>query len=209
MVPPPFTTDHTTEVGMTLPFASRPVTANCCVLKENRLAGFGVTVSVASTGVTLTVASPAIVPLAARTVLVNVPAIVPAVKRPDAASMLPPPFTTDQAGVMATTLPPASLPTAVNCCAALVATDAGFGVTLIEASGPAVTVTVAVPAMVPTLKSPDVGLIAPPPATIDQEGVIATTLPAASLPTAVNCWVALIAIGPGCGVRGMLASGPA
>ena len=65
--------------------------------------------------------------------------------------MVPPPFTTDQTGVIVRTLPPASLPTAVNCCVPFVGTEAGFGVTVMVASGPLVTVTVAVPAMAPTL----------------------------------------------------------
>ena len=64
----------------------------------------------------MTVAKPAIVPIVARTVFVKVPAVVPAVNRPVAALIVPPPATTDQSGVIATTLPLASLPTAVNCC---------------------------------------------------------------------------------------------
>jgi hypothetical protein len=80
----------------------------------------------------------------------------------------------------------------------------GFGVTVIVASGPAVTITVAVaetplhvtttvlvnvPAVVPAVNSPD-GVIVPPPAAMDQIGVFfERTLPSLSVITAVNCWV--------------------
>src|SRR6476619_7058935 len=99
--------------------------------------------------VTVTVAEPKIVPLVARTVLLNVPVTPPAVNKPLPALMTPPPFTTDHTGVIATTLPPASLPTAVNCCGVLIASVTGFGVTVIVASGPGVTMAVAVPKMLP------------------------------------------------------------
>ena len=39
-------------------------------------------------------------PTAARTVFANVPAVVPAVKRPDVGLIAPPPATTDHAGVI-------------------------------------------------------------------------------------------------------------
>ena len=154
IVPPPFTTDQTTVIATTLPLASRPTAVNCCVAPGATDTGLGVTVMVASAaagGVTVTVAVPEIAPTAALTVLVNVPPTVPAVKRPVPLSMLPPPTTTDQTGVIATTLPLASLPTAVNCCVAPALSVTGFGVTTIVASGPAVTVTVALPVMVPLL----------------------------------------------------------
>ena len=106
MVPPPFTTDQTVRSG------------RCCHSDPGRSprtaawrsasidAGFGVTVIAVSVGptaadVTVTVAKPETVPLVALIVLVNVPVTVPAVKRPVFASMLPPPFTTDQIGVIA------------------------------------------------------------------------------------------------------------
>src|SRR5450759_6027637 len=69
---------------------------------------------------TITVAVSASAPLADLTVLLNVPVTPPAVTRHVPALMVPPPFTTDQTGEAATTLPPASLTTAVNCCVAFV-----------------------------------------------------------------------------------------
>ena len=141
-------TDHTGVIATTLPPASLPTAVNCCVVFTCRSAGFGVTVIVASAPlVTFTVAVPKIVPLVARTVLGNDPAVEPAVKTPLPETMVPPPFVTDQTGVIATTLPCASLPTAVKVCCALIAIVAGLGVTVIVASGPAVTVTVAVAVM--------------------------------------------------------------
>jgi len=59
-------------------------------------------------------------PLVARTVLGKLPAVPPAVKRPEPALIAPPPFVTVHTGVIGTTLPPASLPTAVNCCVVLI-----------------------------------------------------------------------------------------
>lgn len=129
--------------------------------------------------------------------------MVPAVKRPDARSIEPPPATTDQVGEIATTLPAASVPTAVNCCVAPAASDAGLGVTVMLASGPAVTMTVAVlvrppvvaltvpvnvSGVVPAVNMPEL-VIVPPPATTDQVGVTATVSPAASTATAENCCV--------------------
>ena len=229
MVPPPFTTDQTGVIAMTLPFPSRPTAVNCWVALTRTVAGFGVTVMVASDEAltdTITVAVPEIVPLVALTVLVNVPVTAPAVNTPVLASMLPPPFTTDQTGVMATTLPLASLPTAVNCWVAFGSTETGFGVTVMVARDAAddVTVTVAkpetaplvaltvlvnVPATVPAVNRPVVALMLPPPISTAQTGVIATTLPLASLPTAVNCCVALGSRETGFGVTTMVASGPA
>src|SRR5450759_1468777 len=155
----------------------------------------------AAPAVTMAVAVPKIAPLVARTVLVNVPATAPAVKRPEAALMAPPPAVTDQTGVIATTLPLASRPTAVYCRVVLMGMVPGFGVTVIVASTPGVTMTVAVtviplqvtdtvlvnvPATVPAVNSP-VWVIVPPPATTDQVGVTARTLPFDALATAVNC----------------------
>jgi hypothetical protein len=152
--------------------------------------------------VTVTVAEPKRLPLVARTVLLNVPIDPPAVNNPVFASIVPPPFTTDHTGVIATTLPPASLPTAVNCCCVLIPSVTGFGVTVIVASGPATTVTVAdaaiprqvattvllVPATEPAVKTPVLGLMEPPPVT-DQTiapGFGVTLAPVKSVPTAVN-----------------------
>jgi hypothetical protein len=174
--------------------------------------------------VTVTVAEPKRLPLVARTVLLNVPIVPPAVNKPVLASIVPPPFTTDHTGVIATTLPPASLPTAVNCCCVLIPSVTGFGVTVIVASGPGVTIAVAVPkmdplvaltvfgnvpAVVPAVNNPVAALMVPPPAVTDHTGVIATTFPFASRPTAVYCWVPLIGIVPGFGVTVIVASGPA
>ena len=97
MLPPPFTTDQTGEIGKMLPSPSRPTAVNCCVPLVWTEAGFGVTVMVASDrgkrghGSRFAVAKPETVPLVALTVLVNVPATAPAVKRPVLASMVPPP----------------------------------------------------------------------------------------------------------------------
>ena len=104
--------------------------------------GVGVTVTDSSgPGGTVTVAVAEIEPLDTRTVFVNVPATAAAVKSPVLGSIVPPLATTDHAGVKATTLPCASLPTAVNCCVARMATVAGDGVIVIVASGPVVTIT--------------------------------------------------------------------
>src|ERR1035437_533331 len=172
-------------------------------------------------GVTVTVAVPEMVPLVTVTVLANVPAVVPAVKSP-VVPIVPPLAATVQVGVIATTLPPASLPAAVNCCVALMAIVAGFGVIVITASAPGVTVTVAVPemvplvavtvlanvpAVVPAVKTPVVPIV-PPLATTAQVGVIATTLPPASVPAAVNGCVALMAIVAGFGVIVITARAP-
>lgn len=227
MVPPPFVTDQTGVMATTLPLPSLPTAVNCTCAPVSIVAGFGVTVIVASGGgggaVTIAVAVPKIVPEVALTVLSNVPVVLPAVKSPDPALMVPPPFVTDQTGVIATIFPPASLPTAVNCCCAPVCIDAGLGVTVMVASGPAITVTLAVPKIVPdvaltlaakvpvvlpAVKSPLVETIVPGGLVVVQSGVIATMLPNESRPTAVNCCVAPIA-SVGFGVTVMVASGPA
>src|SRR4051812_3349025 len=85
--------------------------------------------------VTTTVAKPSMPPLDASTVLVNVPVSPPAVNSP-LLSIAPPFATTDHVGEIVTTLPPASLPTAVNCCVALRPSVSGFGVTVMVASAP-------------------------------------------------------------------------
>src|SRR5437764_41053 len=122
--------------------------------------------------------------------------------------MVPPLATTDHVGRKTTMLPSASLPTALNCCVALMPIVTGLGVTAIVASAPAVTATVAVPATAPAVNRP-VLLIAPPLATTDHVGANATMLPEASLPTAVNCCVVLMPIVTGLGVTAIVASGPA
>jgi hypothetical protein len=150
----------------------------------------------------MAVAVPKMVPLVARTVLANVPATVPAVKSPLLALMVPPPFVTDQTGVIVTTLLLASRPTAVYCWVPLIGIVPGLGVTVIVASGPAVTMIVAeadtplhvtttvlvnVPAVVPAVNNP-VCVIVPPPAATDQTGLLfGRTLPSLSVITAVNC----------------------
>ena len=53
-------------------------------------------------------------PLVTLIVWANVPADAPAVKMPEAALMLPPPFTTDQVGAKERMLPLASRPVATN-----------------------------------------------------------------------------------------------
>jgi hypothetical protein len=100
--------------------------------------------------VTVTVAVPEVAPLDACTVFEKVPVAVPAVNRP-VLLIVPPPATTAHVGVMPTILPYASLPVAVNCLFVRAGTLAGFGVTVILASGPAFTTTVAVPDTPPLL----------------------------------------------------------
>jgi len=64
-----------------------------------------VTVIVANApAVTMAVALPERDPLVATTVFVYVPGVVPAVKTPVLALIVPPPAATDQTGVIATTL---------------------------------------------------------------------------------------------------------
>jgi hypothetical protein len=94
------------------------------------VAGFGVTVIVASgPAVTMTVAND-VTPLhVTDTVLVNVPAVVPAVKSP-ACVIVPPPATTDHVGVTLRTAPFEALATAVNCCVPLTGMVAVVGVSV-------------------------------------------------------------------------------
>lgn|GEM_PF-7050495 len=225
MVPPPLVTDQAGLMATTLPPASLPTAVNVCTAPWPSVTGFGVTVIEASgPGVTMTVAEPESPPAVAVTLLAKVPAVFPAVKSPVPALMVPGGFVVDQAGVIGTTLPPASFPTAVNCCWAPTASVAGFGVTVMLASGPAVTMTVAVPeiapevartplakvpVVLPAVKSPVEALMVPGGLVVDQTGVIGTTLPAASLPTAVNCCWAPMASVAGFGVTVIVASGPA
>jgi hypothetical protein len=82
----------------------------------------------------MTLAVPEIEPLVATTVLENVPATEPAVKRP-VLVMVPPPAATVQAGTIESTTPWASLPTAVNCWVASIARVTS-GVTLMLARAP-------------------------------------------------------------------------
>jgi hypothetical protein len=170
--------------------------------------GFGVTTIEASgPAVTMAVAVADSVPFVALTVLVNVPGVEPAVKgtvSPVApAGTVPPPATTDQVTVpvIGTVLPSASLPDAVYVSEVLIGIVPGFGVTTMDASGPAVLVTVTfvvtllqvtetidVPGVLGAVKSP-VWVIVPPPET-DQTGVfLGRVLPSLSVITTVNCWV--------------------
>src|ERR1019366_4898880 len=114
-------------------------------------------------------------------------------------------FTTDQTGTITTTLPFASLPTAVKVCVPPGERLLGFGLTVIDATGPTATFTVAKPETpafvactvlryepdtVPAVKGPRPLLLLPAVAfTTDQTGTITTTLPFASLPTAVKACV--------------------
>src|ERR1019366_2587498 len=218
-----FTTDQTGFITKTLPLASFPTARNCCTALVSMNTGFGVTVMLASGPlVTMTVAKPASPPLLARTVLANVPDTVPAVKRP-VALMAPPFATTAHTGVIATGFPAMSLPAAVNCWVALSVMVAGVGVTVMVASGPAVTTTGAVaeskppvaltgmlkvPGAAPAVKRPPPSTV-PPPATTDHVAAIAIVLPPASLPVATNCCLAPTFSVSGLGVTVRLASGPA
>src|SRR5438309_1480327 len=143
MAPPPASTDQVGAMATTLPFASLPAAENCCVAVTGSVTGFGVTTTDASApGSTVTVAVPLSPRLLAWTELAKVPAVVPAVNRPEPL-MAPPLATTDHVGVNCTTFPDASLPTAVYCCVPPMASVCGVGVTVMVASGPTVTVTVA------------------------------------------------------------------
>src|ERR1700681_2400042 len=156
MAPPPATTAQLGVIATTLPPASLPTATNCWVPLIARVSGLGVTVMLASgpgaTAITVTVAWPAMLPLRPSTVLVNVPGTVPAVRRPPLV-MAPPPATMDQTGAPATMLPPASLPTATNCCVPLMGSVSGLGLTVMVARGPTITVTVAVPDIPPLTAS--------------------------------------------------------
>src|ERR1019366_5370048 len=213
-----FTTDQTGTMPTRFPFTSLPTAVKVCGPPVARLLGFGLTVIDASAPTaTFTVAKPEMPPLVACTVFVYVPDTVPAMKSPVLPLMLPAvAFTTDQTGTMPTRFPFASLPTAVKVCVPPVARLLGFGLTVIDASAPTATVTVAKPEMpplvactvlvyvpdtVPAVKSPVPPLMLPAVAfPTDQVGVITTTLPLASVPTAANCCVALMTSVVGVGV---------
>src|ERR1035437_1756891 len=154
------------------------------------------------------------------------PHTVPAVKSPVPLLMLPAvAFTTDQTGTITTTLPFASLPTAVKVCVPPGERLLGFGLTVIDATGPTATFTVAKPETpalvactvlrygpdtVPAVKSPVPLLMLPAVAfTTDQVGVNWTMLPTASLPTAMNCCVLVAASVTGVGVTTIVAKTPA
>src|SRR5579862_818273 len=142
--------------------------------------------------VTVTFAVPEIAPLVACTVLLKDPDTPPAVNKP-ALLTTPPPLMTAQMGDITNTLPLASLPTATNCWVEFTGIETGFGVTVMLANGPLVTMTVAkpesppklarmvfvnVPDTVPAVKSPD-PMMVPPFATTAQVGAMATRFPAA------------------------------
>src|SRR3954471_275241 len=97
---------------------------------------------------TVTVANADCPPAVAWMVFANVPVVKPAVNNP-LASIDPPPLTTDHCGEIGTTLPEPSRATAANCCVPPVSSVAGLGVTVIVASAPEVTVTVALAEMLP------------------------------------------------------------
>src|SRR5688500_6744683 len=109
----------------------------------------------------------------------NEPTVLPAVKRPVLATMVPGGLVLDQTGVAVRTLPLASLMTALNCAVTPIACVVS-GATTIVAGAPGVTMTVAnavmplhvtltvlvnVPAAVPAVNKPVDALIVPPPAT--------------------------------------------
>src|ERR1017187_4072935 len=199
-----FTTDQAGTMPTMFPFTSLPTAVKVCVAPVARLLGFGLTV-IENSGptATFTVAKPATWPLVACTVFVYVPDTVPAVKTPVPLLMLPAvAFTTDQTGTMPTRFPFASLPTAVKVCVPPVARLLGFGLTVIDASAPTATFTVAkpvvpplvactvlvyVPDTVPAVKTPVPLLILPAVGfPTDQTGTMPTMFPFTSLPTAVK-----------------------
>lgn len=221
IVPPFATTAQVGVIATVLLPASRPTAVYCCVPFGDSTTRLGVMTMVESApAVIVAVAVPEMAPLVARTVFRKVPAVDPAVNIP-LASIAPPLATTDQTGVIATVLLFASVPTAVNCCAALIPSETGPGVTVMVASAPAETLTVATPeivplvaltvpvkapATVPAVKSP-VALTVPPAATTDQTGVMVTTRSSASRPTATYCCVPPIASVAGVGLTVMVATG--
>src|ERR1041385_5213652 len=209
------------------PFASLSVTVSWTIWPTGTLCDAGLTTTDA-TGARITVS--VAVPLRPSLVAVTVaeptatPVTTPLPLTVATAPTVPGPATTAHVGAMATTLPPASGPTAVNCCVPVMGRVTGVGVTVMVANGPVVTTTVAVPETcplvawtvfakvpgpVPAVNNP-VLLMTPPPATTDQTGEIATAAPSASLPTAMNRWVSVMA-SETLGVTVMLASvrGPA
>src|ERR1019366_6802476 len=168
---------------------------------------------------------PAMPLLVACTVLGYAPDTVPAVKTPVPVLMMPAvEFRTDQDGTITTMFPFTSLPTAVKVCVPPVERLLVLGLTVIDASAPGVTFTVATPEMpplvactvltyvpgtVPAVKTPVPLLMLPAVAfTTDQVGVNWTMLPTASLPTAMNCCVLVAASVTGVGVTTIVAKTP-
>src|ERR1043166_3732849 len=146
-VPPPATAAQVGVIATTLPPASLPTAENWVVPPVVIVAGLGVTVMVArAPAVTMTVAEPLRAPTVARTEFANVPGVPPATNSPPV-PIVPPPLATDQTGEIVTTLPLASRPTAVNCCDVPTLSVDGVGVTVMDASVPAVSMTDAVPLM--------------------------------------------------------------
>src|SRR5436190_16822045 len=108
---------------------------------------------------------------------------------------------TAHVGLNGMTLPPASLPMATNCCVVVTGNVIGVGVSVIDASGPGVTVIDARPEIPPTeattvlanepatrpAENTPLGLIVPPFATTDHVGDISTARPSASKPSATIC----------------------
>src|SRR5689334_16389104 len=100
----------------------------------------------------------------------------------------------DQVGLTGTMLPPASMPTTANCCVVATASVTGFGVRVIDARAPGVTMIDARPAMGPTeattvftndpatrpAENIPLGLMVPAFASTDHVGVIETSRPSAS-----------------------------
>ena len=118
-----------------LPAASFATAVNCCFAATASVTGFGTIVIVAITpGVTVIDACPEIVPTVATTVFANTPVVVPAVNMP-VGLIVPPPAAIDQTGVIATTRPSASRPTATICCV-LAAGSVELGVTTIDCTVP-------------------------------------------------------------------------
>jgi hypothetical protein len=116
IVPPAAATDHT-RLGSatTLPCASFPTAVNCCVPPVVRVIVAGVTAMVASEPTVTVTDEPAedTEPIAATTVLANVPALSPAVKRP-LELIVPPPCATDHVTVRTIVFPFESFTVAVN-----------------------------------------------------------------------------------------------
>ena len=88
---------------------------------------------------TITVAKPQMKPLLlhALTVLGNVASVAPAANTPEPLLIVPPPATaahTTGAGVMETTAPVMSVPTAANCWDPLGGSVAGLGVTVMDSN---------------------------------------------------------------------------
>jgi hypothetical protein len=211
MVPPPFTTDQVTVpvIGTGLLAASLPDAVYTSEVLTGIVPGFGVTtIDASGPAVTMAVAVPASVPFVALTVLVNVPGTEPAVKVAVSpvvpAGMVPPPLTTDHVTVpvIGTGLLNASLPDAVYTSGVLMGIVPGFGVTTIDASGPAtmvtvavpttplhVTLTVNVPGVVPAVNRPVLALMVPPPETDQVSPSILTAFPSVSVPATVNACV--------------------